>query len=297
MDNITFTITPDHAGKRLDVFISEQTGRTRSQIKIHITGGRVHVNGEKPSVHRFLKAGDTVTIDLPEITTLNVTANHALAVPILYEDDYVLCVNKPHGMVVHQSEAHKIADTLVNWVIAQYPAILKIGADSIRPGIVHRLDRAASGIMLIAKTQESYEHLITQFKLRSVKKSYLAVVHGTPSPTIGTIDFDITKEGFRVVAQPHGTGEKRAITHYENKKTINSATGVLVHTDTGRMHQIRAHFFAINHPLIGDTLYSNFDESHESRLMLHAQSITFTTPDYVPHTVNAPTPPEFAPYF
>lgn len=238
---------------------------------------------------------------------------------ILYEDNEVLVVNKPAGLVVHPGSRAKThygagsdgktkENTLVDWILDKYPEIKDVGEPGktstgeiiLRPGIVHRLDRETSGVMLVAKTQESFENLKKQFQKHQIKKVYEAFLVGEIKSNEGTIDRPIKRSSsdFRKwTAQRGGRGEERgAVTDYKVLKRGKGYSFAEVSPKTGRTHQIRVHFKAINHPLVADSLYGG-EVSNKlgfKRLALHSKDITFMSLDGRVHSIIAPYPEDFA---
>lgn len=227
-------------------------------------------------------------------------------IEILYEDENVLVINKPAGLVVHGDGKTK-EDTLVDWILEKYPEIKEVGEpgrDSkggiiFRPGIVHRLDRETSGVMLIAKNQKSFDFLKKQFQNHEIKKTYHAFVAGEIKDRQGTIDRPIgrSSKDFRMWSAQRGArGEMReAITDYKVLIATKDYSFVEVSPKTGRTHQIRVHFKAISHPLIGDSLYN---PKHKNilgfeRLALHSYEISFKGLEGDSHVINAPYPDDF----
>lgn len=282
------TVPEEHGTTRLDVFLSEQINTSRSQIQKYIEQKRVLVNGELPkkSGHK-LSTGDHITL-LEEKSTGPVQLPD---IEVVSETDQYLIIDKPAGVLVHPTPANE-QDTLAAWILKHYPGIKGVGESEIRPGIVHRLDKEASGLLVIAKTQEMFEHLKKQFKQRTVDKEYYVLVYGSFENKQGIIDFDIDRgaDG-KMVARPktdflalrNATEEKSgkaAKTEYWVEKELVRFSFVRVKIYTGRMHQIRVHMFATGHPVVGDTLYENkklFKKSdqHMDRLFLHAFRLGF----------------------
>lgn len=199
-------------------------------------------------------------------------------IKIVYEDDDFLVIDKPAGLEV-AAEIKKEEPTLVDWLIKRYPNITKVGPDPARPGIVHRLDKAASGLLVIAKTQTAFEHLQKQFFERQIKKEYIALVHGQISKDKGTIEFPIARaKSGRFAALPLGSGGGRpAITEYEVIKRFRNFTLLKVRIKTGRTHQIRVHLYALGHSIVGDKLYKQkkIKKVLLKRLFLHAVTLGF----------------------
>ncbi len=200
-------------------------------------------------------------------------------IKIIYEDKNILVVDKPAGLEV-ASEREKSEPTLVDWLVKKYPSIAKVGPDPARPGIVHRLDKNASGMLLVAKTEAAFELLSKQFKERTVKKEYTVLVHGVVTQDEGTIEFPIARANSgRFAALPLGSESGRlAITEYEIVERFKNFTLLKVKIKTGRTHQIRVHLFALGYPVVGDKLYRSkkIKEPILPRLFLHASKIFFT---------------------
>lgn len=202
---------------------------------------------------------------------------------IIYEDEYILAVNKPAGLLVHGT-AHGGKDTqetLVSWLVARYPNILNVGENIKRPGIVHRLDRETSGIILIAKSELSFAHIKKQFQDRTLQKTYRAIVFGSPKRESGVIEGTISlKPGTTKRTVYKGKMPKEAVTEYKVLERFESASLLEVYPKTGRTHQVRVHLASINHPILGDKLYSSKSSKKVfipkmDRQMLHAYSIEF----------------------
>lgn len=200
-------------------------------------------------------------------------------IKIIYEDKNILVVDKPAGLEV-ASEREKSEPTLVDSLVKKYPSIAKVGPDPARPGIVHRLDKNASGMLLVAKTEAAFELLSKQFKERTVKKEYTVLVHGVVTQDEGTIEFPIARANSgRFAALPLGSESGRlAITEYEIVERFKNFTLLKVKIKTGRTHQIRVHLFALGYPVVGDKLYRSkkIKEPILPRLFLHASKIIFT---------------------
>ena len=293
-----FIVDDTRVDWRLDKFLTEKTGQTRSQLKKAIESGLVLINDKQAKVHQFLRLKDKVTL-LTTKSKLQTAKEEEekeeinIEVPepsIIKETDDYIIINKPAGLLVHATKSSNEL-TLVDWLIEKYPELEKI-ADPVsmtkrdltfRPGIVHRLDREVSGIMLIARTQESFEFFKAQFKKRTIKKTYTAIVHGKMELGSGKIDFEISrsKTTKKMAAHPAGSGKGlTALTEYNVIRNDFKRSLLEINLHTGRTNQIRVHFNAINHPILGDRLYTQKRNSKNNetvaRLMLHATKLSFT---------------------
>jgi 23S rRNA pseudouridine1911/1915/1917 synthase len=214
---------------------------------------------------------------------------------IIFENKDVLVVNKPAGLLVHPTLASK-EPTLMDAVLKYDKKIKGVGGDLNRSGIVHRLDREASGVMIVARNNKAHANLKEQFKLRQTEKHYAVLVLGKVAEQHGTINFPIARSSSRsrMAARPLSQEGKEAITHYEVVARFTTSTLLDVRIETGRTHQIRAHFFALGHPVAGDKLYLRRDIKplKTERLLLHAKALTVTLPDGERQTFTAPLPSE-----
>ncbi len=317
-----YQITAEEKGMRLDKFlVGKLSTQTRSQIQKMVKEGGVLVNLKKPTPHHFLKENDVVELSenlssgskkvsatTVKKTKKTLTFPKTLEPKIIFEDKNLLVINKPVGILVHARDEQLLDQepTIVHWLLKKYPTIKKIGDNPIlRPGIVHRLDKEASGVMVVAKTSAAFDFLKNQFKNREVKKEYLAWVYGQLSKNWDTISFPIgrSREEGRMAARPISTTKeenqpgKEAVTEYEVLQIEPHKTLVKVMPKTGRTHQIRVHFFALNHPLIGDPLYQSksFKTIPSERLLLHAHKLTFKNLEGEEQTFTAPIPKKFSP--
>lgn len=293
-------------GERLDVFLARRLAeRSRRQIQKLIKNGRVTLNGKVVSAHHLVKERDRIVID--DAVELNPQPAVASAPKptILFENESVLVIDKPAGLTVHPGPGVR-GPTLVDWVRERAPGIVTVGDNpEQRPGIVHRLDRDVSGVMVIAKTQASFENLKRQFKHRTVKKEYLALVHGVPRQRAGTIDFKIERSrrqnGRMTARPPHGQG-RAARTHFVVEKTMKHSALLRLRLETGRTHQIRVHLKALGHPIVGDAVYTTKPHRRKApglrRPFLHAVRLRFVDLHGVARDFSAPLPADlkaFAP--
>ena len=264
--------------ERLDKYLLGHLDMTRSQIKKVILAGQVTVNDAETSVHRWLKPGDKITYN-PEKETKE---TKFIAIPkIIEKTDEFVVVEKPHGLLAHATDKGEI-NTLADWVMQEFPQAIKIGDDPQRPSIVHRLDKEVSGLMVIPLSQDSFDNIKRQFQDRTVKKEYTALVHGQLLNAQGEINTPLERDrktGLMKVQSSKFTG-KPALTTYETIKKLINYTLVRVQIKTGRMHQIRAHFYSIGHSIVGDKLYQTKDlrkkkKVLEQRIFLHSHYLKF----------------------
>lgn len=219
-------------------------------------------------------------------------------ISIVYEDADLLVINKPAGLLTHPKSPGDQSESVVGWLLEKYPSIAKIGEDPLRPGIVHRLDRETSGLLIIAKTQMAFDYLKKQFQERKIKKTYLALVYGELKNKSGVIDAPLGKLGIRQSTKIHGKkelAEKEAITEYRVITEYQDYSLLEVKPQTGRTNQIRVHLKAIDHPIVYDSVYAGRKAvcpPELGRLFLHAQKLSFTTPAGQGLTLEADLPPE-----
>lgn len=275
----TIEIHKGQAGERLDKYLTETMETSRSQIQRLIKQGGITLNGKKVKVGEVLSLGDTIFYPEVELT-VSVKNGTAPVLDVVYEDDDLMVINKPAGLLVHEALKDESRATVVDGLLERYPEIAHVGDDPMRPGIVHRLDKDVSGLMVVAKTQEAFDALKRQFQNRTTKKEYLALVYGALPKDTDTISLKIarSKEKGRMVARTGEQEGKDAITQYDVLKRFSTATYVSVRILTGRTHQIRVHFQALGYPIVGDKLYKihsmKFREIPLKRLFLHSHKLT-----------------------
>jgi len=269
--------------ERLDKYLQTQLQISRSQIKKIILAGQVKVNQARPSVHHWLKPGDQITYEAKEIDQNNPIAkkNNKIIKPRIIKQtaDYLI-INKPHGLLVHPTDK-KETNTLANWLLEKFPNLIKVGDDPRRPGIVHRLDREVSGLMIIALNQKFFNIIKKQFQDRTIIKEYTALAHGSIINNTGEVITPLERDNTTglMKALPAGTG-LNAHTTYEVIKRYPNYTLIKVQIKTGRMHQIRAHLYSIGHSIVGDKLYQTKDLRKKKkvlaiRIFLHASLLKF----------------------
>lgn len=298
---VDLTVTNDGSGERIDKFLVRHLAeKSRSAIQKLISGGTVTINGKTVAPHKVLRLGDAIHVDDSTIAVREIPALEGVPEPrILFENDHVLVIDKPSGLTVH-SGAGVRGPTLVDWLRKRYPDITHVGDDPAqRPGIVHRLDREVSGVMVVAKTQEAFQHLKQQFQERTVEKEYLALVHGIPAQNRGTIDFPIARSRRlhgRMAARTADEEGREAVTHYTVERRIRNTALLRIRIETGRTHQIRVHLKAIGHPIVGDDVYTTKPARRTkhalSRPFLHAARLQFVDLDGTVRDIASPLPEE-----
>ncbi len=266
--------------QRLDLFLKSCLPElSRSRLQKAIRDGQVLVNGQKARPGQKLKKGDTVEVSLAEPEAGGVLIPEPVEFRIIYEDDQILVVDKPAGLVVHPGAGVK-SGTLVHGLLYRYPEISNIGSPA-RPGIVHRLDKDTSGVMVVTRTGAAYRSLREQFEERSVHKTYLALALGRFKEKKGIIDLPIGRHVRQREKISVRTRKPRvAITHYEVLKEFKDTTLLALRPVTGRTHQLRVHMSATGHPLAGDTRYGGGGRLKPgiNRLFLHAWKLKFRHP-------------------
>jgi len=246
------------AGDRLDRYLAAHLpDLSRARLQRLIEQGQVRVNGRIcASKKAEVQSGDRLTVSIPPAEPLALQAE-AIPLDILFEDAHLIIVNKPVGLVVHPAPGHATG-TLVNALLAHCPDLAGIGGVQ-RPGIVHRLDKDTSGALAIAKTDTAHQHLQAQFKTKTARRTYLAVVYGAPRAVSGTVDAPIGRHAGdrkKMAIVPEERGGRRAITHWRVVERLGNYTLMQFNLETGRTHQIRVHSAHIGHPVVGDPVYS-----------------------------------------
>jgi 23S rRNA pseudouridine1911/1915/1917 synthase len=284
--SLTLTVPPESEGERLDRFLAgEVPGVSRSQVQRLIEEGAVHVPRVRVAkANVVLRAGDVIQVSIPEVAAAVPTAQD-LPLDILYDDDEVVVVNKPAGMVVHPAAGNPDG-TLVNALLHHVKNLSGIGGET-RPGIVHRLDKGTSGVMVIAKNDAAHRELSRQFHDREVEKEYVALVWGLVQQR-KRIDASIGRDPKnRQKMSTRATRSREASTRVTWARDLKGLTLIRVSIATGRTHQIRVHLSAIGHPVVGDALYGGVHRrvpgqfravQRLTRPFLHAERLTFTHP-------------------
>jgi 23S rRNA pseudouridine1911/1915/1917 synthase len=286
--------TLDRRAARLDAWLAAaHPDISRSRWKQLIEAGHIALNGapvRKPNT--ALAAGDTLTCTLPDPAPVNLVPA-AIPLAILYEDADLIALDKPPGLVVHPAPGHA-ADTLVNALLHHCADLQGIGGE-LRPGIVHRLDKDTSGVLVVAKTAAAHAALVAQFAAHTVGKEYLALVWGVPRRAAGTIEQPIGRHPVHRQKMGVVARGRAARTRYETLAAGPLAALLRLHLDTGRTHQIRVHLAHLGHPVVGDTVYGRARRGLVfSRQMLHAHALRLAHPrDGRPLAFTAPVPADF----
>ena len=276
----TLSVPIADAGARLDRWLAARVPElSRSRLQALIDAGHVRVDGDIPKTSRRLAGGEQVSLEIPAAPP-ETLAPEAIALAVLYEDDDVLVVDKPVGMVVHPGAGHPTG-TLAAAVLAHAPGTAGVGGPR-RPGIVHRLDKDTSGLLVLAKTARAYDSLTAQLAARSVTRRYRAIVHGRVKAAEGVVDTPIgrhPRDRIRMAVLPRG---KRAVTRYKVLERFPHFSDLDVSLETGRTHQIRVHMASLGHPVAGDALYGGRTRRSPPEtlegLALHAAELAFVHP-------------------
>jgi len=295
-----FVVLPSQAGQRLDCVLAALTSTTRSHIKLLIDQERVRVAGQLKKAGYLMHAQEEIEVlPLPSLAMTVVPQN--IPLDVLYEDEFLAALNKPAGMVVHPAPG-QWQGTVVNALLSRWSQ--SEATDSLRPGIVHRLDKDTSGVLLVARDHQTLERLAQQFKDRQVHKTYMAVVAGRFSVSAGEITLPIGRHPVdRKKMSIHARRGRAAVSRYQVVAESDGVTLVRLFPETGRTHQLRVHLAAIGHPIIGDAVYGsqkaarNLDVAVYTfpRQALHAESIRFHHPAHgALLNIHAPYPEDFA---
>lgn len=266
------------AGKRLDKLISEQLPElTRSAVQHLIQDGCVTIAGKPVKKNTRASAGDVITVELPEPREVEIEPEN-IPLDIVYEDEDIIVVNKPKGMVVHPAPGNW-SGTLVNALMYHCGDSLSGINGEIRPGIVHRIDKDTSGLLVVAKNDRAHQSLAEQIKVHSAGRRYFAVVYGTPREQKGTVNAPIARHPIARKKMAVLAGGREAITHYEVLEQYAGYSYLTFLLETGRTHQIRVHMAHIGHPIIGDPLYGPAKDKWKLQgQCLHAGELTLTHP-------------------
>ena len=287
-------VNENDKGKRLDIYIAENFNElSRTMIKKLIESNNILVNDKSEKVSYKVQANDNISIDVPEAKETKLKAQE-IPLDIIYEDSDIIVVNKPKGMVVHPANGNPDG-TLVNAILSICKNSLSGIGGELRPGIVHRLDKDTSGLIIVAKNDKAHINMSEQIKERNVKKTYIALVRGNVPEEEATINMPIgrsTKDRNKMAVTKNG---KQAITHFKVLKRYSKYTLLEIKIETGRTHQIRVHMAEIGYPVVGDAVYSNGkNEFGIEGQMLHAYKLEFMHPITNKHMeLTAPLPQYF----
>lgn len=275
------------SGKRLDAYCAEYADISRSNAARLIDEGYITVSGKSEQKKYAVKAGDEIEITLPEAKEAEAVAEN-IPLDVIYEDDYIIVINKPSGMVVHPAPGN-YSGTLVNALLYHCKDSLSGVGGVMRPGIVHRIDKDTSGLLVVAKCDEAHNALSEELKYHGIVREYRALVCGGFKDDTGTVDYPIgrhpvDRKKMAVITSGDRTA-REAVTHYEVLERFGGISYLALKLETGRTHQIRVHMSYIGHPLLGDEVYAKnktqFEKRHPSLFSgqaLHAKRLTLTHP-------------------
>lgn len=278
MEKIELTVEPLETPVRADRYIAEHTDLSRSRLKGDCT---LWINGKEAKLSKNVSEGDVISLEIAEVKGVEDIEPQKMDLDIIYEDDNVIVLNKEQGMVVHPA-AGNFQGTLVNGLLDYVSGLEEeFDDDTVRPGIVHRLDKDTSGVIIIAKNPQAHEFLSKQFRDKVTRKTYIAIVRGRLPKKHDIIDTYIVRDrqNRKKFTVPSGPKGKQAITEYQVEKEFGSYTFCTLSPHTGRTHQLRVHMQHLNTPILGDPIYSRADSRFpDATLMLHAASLEIYIP-------------------
>ncbi len=290
MNQVNIAVSEEQTSERLDKFLSTTEPEwSRTQVQQWVKDGLIEVNGKQVKANYKVQAGDQIKVEIPDPEALDVEAE-PMDLDIYYEDADVLVVNKPRGMVVHPAPGH-VSGTLVNGLMAHCKDLSGING-VMRPGIVHRIDKDTSGLLMVAKNDVAHESLVNQLVAKTVTRKYTAVVHGIIQHDTGTIDAPIGRDKKdRQSMTVTKENAKQAVTHFDVIERFKDFTVVECRLETGRTHQIRVHMKYIGYPLAGDPKYGPRKTVDFNGQLLHAGVLGFDHPrtgEYIEFTAPIP---------
>lgn len=297
------TVTAESNGERLDKFLTDKLPTlSRSQIQKLIKNESIVINDTPAKAHSYLAEDDEISILNTALETPVRETNSPIfeSIKVIDEQPDYLVINKPAGLIIHEAPSMQEA-TLVDWLLANYPEIKSIGESPIRPGIVHRIDKDVSGLLIVARTEAGFKHFKKLFQNRTLKKIYTAIAHDVIKKDDGVIDFPIERAagGYRMAAKPKNQEGKPAETHFTVLKRFLHFTLVEILIKTGRTHQIRAHLAAYGNPIVGDNLYGTHTcklankKLGTKRIYLMASRLEFKDPTGEKKSYQLELPDEF----
>ncbi len=279
----TKRVNESMVGLRLDVAVTALIpSLSRSSIQKLSKYGKLKVNNEPARPGHKLRLGDKLIIDYDEKENAKIPV---IDIPVIYEDDDVLVINKPLGLLTHSKGLFNPEATVATWLSNRVKTM-----EGERAGIVHRLDRATSGVMIVAKNPEALSWLQKQFSTRKVKKTYIAVVNGEIDPREAIIDMPIQRNPQAPATFKVGANGKPSVTHYKTLESVRGYSLIELKPETGRTHQLRVHLAKLKHPIVGDILYNG---EPAERLYLHALNLELTLPSRERKIFNSPLPSSF----
>lgn len=278
MREFNFTVSEDYEDERIDKYLTELIPEfTRSFIQKQIQDKKLTVNSKIVKANYRLRAGDSIYFESQDAIVPDILPEN-IPLDIVYEDDDVAIVNKPQGMVVHPAAGH-YSGTMVNGLMYCLNGRLSGINGVLRPGIVHRIDKDTSGLIIVCKNDFAHNHIAEQLKDHSCERTYHAIVHGVINDDEGTINASLGRDNKDRMKMAVVIGGKRAVTHYKVLKRFEKYTYIECKLETGRTHQIRVHMSHIGHPLMGDPVYCSLKEPiNLNGQMLHAKTIGFISP-------------------
>lgn len=291
MDKEILIVAESEGNNRLDIYLAKQyENLSRSYIQKLIKGNYIKVNSESKRSNYIVKPGDKLEINLPKSEDLLIKPEN-IQISIIYEDDDIIIINKPQGMIVHPSPGN-FSGTLVNGLLYRYGSNLSNINGKMRPGIVHRIDKDTSGLLVVAKNNNSHEILAEQFKRHTATRKYHAIVSGIIKETNAIIDAPIGRDPIDRLKMTVMGGGKCAITHFKVLNRFKDYTYVEIKLETGRTHQIRVHFSYIGKPILGDPVYGYKNSKFKLEgQVLHAKTLGFIHPtkrQYIEFSSNLP---------
>jgi 23S rRNA pseudouridine1911/1915/1917 synthase len=282
-------VSEDRADERIDKYLTDQLGFSRSKIQKLIENDKVNVNDKKIKNSYLVRVDDIITIDEDFYEPMDAQPEN-IPLDIVYEDDDVLVVNKPSGMVVHPASGH-YTNTLVNALLYHCLKLSSVNGP-MRPGIIHRIDKDTSGLLLVAKNDDAHVALAKDLQEKRITRRYIALVDGIIPHDYGTVDAPIGRDPFdRKKMAVTDINAKEAVTHFTVLERLNGVTLIECRLETGRTHQIRLHMQYIGHPVINDPVYNNKKVINDFGQMLHAKVLGFYHPkthEYMEFSVEAP---------